>query len=213
MVRAAIFDMDGTLLDTESIWHQSWQLANEEFELGIDDNLLRSFIGMPKQTFMEMQRKIFPSKIDMYAVSKRRYEYYQEYVEKNGIKIKPGVSVLLNYLQNKKIRLAVCTSTFEELAIPALKIAGLYECFELIVMGDGIKKGKPNPEIYLKTLKMLNEKAENCIAFEDSMYGVQSAVNAGIKTYFIKDINDLDEYTYSLIHRKLNTIDEVIEEI
>lgn len=213
MIKTVIFDMDGTLIDTEIIWHQAWQKANREYGLGLDEATMRSFIGMPKQTFDLILPKLLPQGIDMGPIRKMRTDYYEWYKKEYGIQVKEGVFKLLDYLKSKKFRLAICTSTFAHLTFPVLKQTGLYDYFEVIVTGDEITNGKPDPEIYLKTLQLLGEKAENCIAVEDTAFGIKSACAAHIRTYYVKDINDIDSETEALVCKRLNTIDEIIGEI
>lgn len=211
-LKAVIFDMDGTLVDTEIVWYKAWKIANQEFSLGLSEDVLRSFIGMPKQTFDEVLDRLIPKNIDMNKINDFKKSYYDCYEHVYGIGVKPGVIQLLEYLKAKKIRMAICTSTFKYRAIPTLKKAGLYNYFELIKTGDDIKKGKPDPEIYIETLKLLGLDANECISIEDSAFGVKSAVSAHLRTYFVKDINDLDDESYKLIEKRLNTVDELMKE-
>lgn len=213
MINTAIFDMDGTLLNTEVIWHEAWKLVNQKMSLGLSDQTLKSFIGMPKQTFDRLIPALFPSDCDWEMLRRIRLAYYKEYCETKGILVKPGVEHLLLYLKQRGYLLAVCTSTFESQSIPLLKNSGLYDYFDLIVSGDGIIYGKPNPEIYLKTLALLEKKPSECIAFEDSSFGVMSASQAGIKTFFIKDINEPTPQAQRYMFKRLQRIDEVIEEL
>ena len=211
-LKAVIFDMDGTLVDTEIVWYKAWKIVNQEFSLGLSDEVLRSFIGMPKQTFDEILDQLMPKNIDMKKINDFKKSYYDCYEDVYGISVKPGVIQLLEYLKENKIRMAICTSTFKYRAIPTLKKVGLYNYFELIKTGDDVEKGKPDPEIYIKTLKLLDLNANECIAIEDSAFGVKSATSAHLKTYFVKDINDLDGESYKLIEKRLNTVNELIKE-
>lgn len=212
MLKAAIFDMDGTLMDTEIIWHKAWQKVNKEFNLGVKEEVLETFIGMPKQNFEANVDKFFPHGVDLEKMRPIREQFYKDYEAKYGVAIKPGVIETLNFFKEKGIRLAVCTSTFWEKTERTLKKAELFDQFDLIYTGDNVKIGKPNPEIYLNTLEKLGVKADECIAFEDSSFGVIAAHAANIKTYFIKDIREPNEEAISKMYKRLNTIDEVIKD-
>lgn len=212
-MKAVIFDMDGTLVDTEIVWYKSWQLANKEFHLELSENILRSFIGMPKQTFDEVKEKIFSNKVDLEAISLFRQSYYDCYKKMIGIEVKSGVRRLLNYLRSENIRMAVCTSTFSDRTFTTLKDARLFDYFDVVVTGEDLVKGKPDPEIYYRTMKALDLTVDECIAIEDSCFGIMSAARAGLPTYFVKDINEIDEKCLSLVKKRFHTIDELIDEI
>lgn len=206
-----VFDMDGTLLSTEEIWNRAWIEANDRFKLKFDKDFIKTFIGMPKQNFELTVKPLIKYDGDYHEILTFRREYFYKYVDKNGIKIKPGVIRLLEHLKNNGNKIALCTSTFEDDVLKWLKMTDLYKFFDVIVTGDEIKNGKPDPEIYLKTLEKLGESADNCFAFEDSEYGIKSATSAGIKTYYIKDINDISDDVRKLIYKELKQIDELID--
>lgn len=208
-----IFDMDGTLLDTEIIWYEAWVEANKKYKLNLKDDFIKTFIGMPKQNFELEVMPIIEKLADYGDVTKFRRNYFENYLTTKGVKLKPGVFTLLKRLKDHNYKIGLCTSTFKNDVMRLLEITDIYQYFDVIVTGDLIVKGKPDPEIYLNTLRELNESASNCIAVEDSEYGIKSATSAGIKTYYVKDINDIEDEVKKLIVKELKQIDELLEEI
>lgn len=213
MVKAILFDMDGTLLDTEGIWNKAWTAVEEKYGFMFDPKVKDSFIGMPKQKMLEIKDSIIPSHLDYDEIQNFRVEFFREYTANNPIGVKQGAFECLNYLKEKGIKAIVCTSTYEERAIPWLKDAGLYEYFDDIVTGDIVKVGKPNPEIYEITMNKNNLHADECMAVEDTTVGVLAATGANLRTFYIKDILDISDEAYGRIHKQLNNLEEIIKEI
>ncbi|MEA4874922.1 MAG: HAD family phosphatase [Anaerorhabdus sp.] len=213
MIKAILFDMDGTLLDTEGIWNKAWTAVEEKYGFMFDPKIKDSFIGMPKQKMLEIKDSIIPSHLDYDEIQNFRVEFFHEYTSSHPIEIKQGAFECLNFLKSKGIKAIVCTSTYKERAIPWLKDAGLYDYFDDIVTGDIVKVGKPNPEIYEITLKKNHLHADECLAVEDTTVGVLAATGADLKTFYIKDILDISNEAYAKIYKQLDNLGEIIKEI
>jgi HAD superfamily hydrolase (TIGR01509 family) len=104
------------------------------------------------------------------------------------IQIKAGAFDLLKYLNEEKVKLAVVTSTHTEIAAKRLYNAKLDQFFLFVVGGDKVRKGKPDPEIYLVACRRLGEQPTNCLALEDSDNGVLVAYNAGLAIIQVPDV-------------------------
>ena len=213
MIDTFIFDMDGTLLDTETTYYNAWIYANEKFKLGIDQKILRSFIGMPKQTFDKIKKDIFSEDIDLAKINEERYRYYRKTERSEGIKVKQGVREILEYLSSHNFNLAVCTSTYASRAIECLKETDLLKYFNVVITGDYLIDPKPSPEIYEKTLRALNKPPDSCIAFEDTEVGVLAATNAKIRTIYVKDISVVRKEVENMAYEKFDTMDQAMRHI
>lgn len=213
MIDTIIFDMDGTLIDTEYAWHLSWLKCNEVYGLNLDENILLSFIGMPKQNFDLIAKDIFREETDLEELRRFRNNFYHEYVQTHGIYLKDGVNRLLEYLKNKGYKLAVCTSTEEDRAKKLLQDFNIYHFFDVITYGNEVKIGKPDPTIYKLTMQKLHKQNNECLVFEDSAFGILSATGAGIKTCFVKDINDIDDSIRKTLYKEYHTIDDAIVDL
>lgn len=197
-IKAAIFDMDGTMIANQP-WHkQSWKLILKNYGLNMTDEFYRTKISGGKNYWI--LKKIFPG-ITEEENNKRAYEKEAIYrkIYKDEVKEVPGLTNLLNKLAGEKFRLAIATTAPKLNRDFAIDKLGLKNIFELIIGDEDVKNAKPNPEVYLKTLDKLNLKGDECIAFEDSPSGIGSAKSAGVKivvgvlTYHLaKDIKSAD---------------------
>jgi HAD superfamily hydrolase (TIGR01509 family) len=103
---------------------------------------------------------------------------------------RPGAKELLLLLRKKKIKTALVTMSMHRMAKQVVDAIG-FDCFDVIVAGDDVRQGKPHPEPYLRAAELLGVKAEDCVAFEDSLTGLRSAEAAGTKAVGIKNIVEI----------------------
>lgn len=187
MLKAVIFDVDGTLLDTERIYMQAWKDAAAELGYVMTDELLRK----TRAVDAKVAARIFEEEIGngfSYAETRPiRVRIAEEIIERESPILKPGVLELLTFLQQKGIRLSVASSTNTKTTKEHLAINGIADRFEVIVGGDMIEKGKPNPDIFLKAAQLLGEAPEDCIVVEDSPAGIRAGNAAGMKAVLVPD--------------------------
>ena len=178
--QAAIFDMDGLLLDTERVCQQAFREACATLSLPMLEDVYLKIIGCNAQGIKQVICDGYGADLDYQQLRTEWMNRYHPIVEQQAIPVKKGVIDLLDWLKAQAIPIAVATSTHKELAITKLKLAGLFDYVESLSTGCEVDKGKPNPEIFLLAAKRLNALPENCLAFEDSSNGVRSAVAAGM---------------------------------
>lgn len=187
MLKAFIFDVDGTLLDTERIYMQAWKDAAAELGYDMPMNLLRKTRAVNARE----AARIFETEIgNGFSYEKTRpirVRIAEEIIERESPILMPGVLELLKFLKQKGIRLAVASSTNTKTTKEHLAINGIEDWFEVIVGGDMIERGKPNPDIFLKAAELLGETPENCIVVEDSPAGIRAGSAAGMKTVLVPD--------------------------
>ena len=187
MLKAFIFDVDGTLLDTERIYMQAWKDAAAELGYDMPMSLLRKTRAVNARE----AARIFETEIgNGFSYEKTRpirVRIAEEIIERESPILMPGVLELLKFLKQKGIRLAVASSTNTKTTKEHLAINGIEDWFEVIVGGDMIERGKPNPDIFLKAAELLGETPENCIVVEDSPAGIRAGSAAGMKTVLVPD--------------------------
>lgn len=216
MIKAVLFDMDGTLLDTETIGLKAWQYVIDKYHIGIDLTLPIKSIGLNYKSMTELFYKELGSDFPFEKYWKEGTEYLKNYEQTNGIPVKKGFDELSEFLKENKIKTIVATSTYHNSAIEKLRRVGIYEKFDGLVGGDEIDNGKPAPDIFLKAAMLSGFSADECIVVEDSENGVKAALSAGIRCIYIKDIKDIDKKIKAGIFREckdLSEIREVIKEL
>lgn len=186
-MKAVIFDVDGTLLDTERIYMQAWKDAAAELGYEITDELLRK----TRAINVKEAARIFESEIgNGFSYDKTRVvrvRIAEEIIQRESPILKPGVTELLAFLQEKRIRLSVASSTHLKGTKEHLSESGILEPFEVAVGGDMVTKGKPNPDIFLKAAELLHLAPEECLVVEDSPAGIRAAHAAGMKAVLVPD--------------------------
>lgn len=198
--QAAIFDMDGLLLDTERVCKRVFQQACEFLSLPFLEDIYHDIIGRNAQGIEQVIRAGYGSDLDYPTLHEAWRVRYDAVVKHQAIPVKEGVVELLSWLKENNIATAVATSTQNEVAKIKLKLAGLDGYFDNLTTGCEVTNGKPDPEIYLLAAQRLNVKPELCLAFEDSNNGVLAAVQANMQTFQIPDLVQPNEAILALGH-------------
>ncbi len=186
-VRAIIFDFDGLMVETEKISTRAWEKIAEEYGITIDD----TYYSRARGTNYEGGRNVF---LDMYGedmpydrIKAEKQAFFNEDVEKNGIERKKGLDELLVYAQEHGIRMAIASGSSVEYVRRCSKIAGIKADFDVIIGGEMVKKGKPDPEVFRMASERLGIPAENCLVLEDSINGAEAAINGGFQIIVVPD--------------------------
>lgn len=210
MIRTVLFDLDGTLIDTEKYYRICWPMALKDFGYEMTDEQALSMRSLGRPFAPARLKELFGEDIDYYAVRDRRKELMNACIEEHGIDIKPGAVRLLQYLRDHKIPAAVATATDLERTKKYLKDLGLIKYFSAVISATMVKEGKPSPDIYLYACERLQAEPEECMAVEDSPNGVMSAWRAGCKVVMVPDQTQPDEVLEQKLYAKARTLDEII---
>ena len=185
-IKAIIFDMDGVILDSETISDITWRKAAEEKGLSVNDEILNACRGSNKNDTIQTLKKYYGSDFDSEAFLERTSELFHEIEEKDGIPLLPYAKEILEYLKHR-YRLALASSTRGPTVERQLRAAGVIDFFETRTTGEMVEHSKPNPEIYLMACKSIGMNPEDCAAVEDSLNGIRSAYAAGLKPVMVID--------------------------
>ncbi|WP_143315994.1 HAD family phosphatase [Clostridium sp. HBUAS56017] len=204
-MNAAIFDLDGTLIDSMWIWEKID--ANYLNSKGIDlpPNLKDeiSHLSFEQTAIYFKSRFNLDDSIEtiLSTWNNMAYEYYS-----NDVTLKPGVIQFLNYLKSLKIKISLATSNNTTLLNAALRSTGIDHYFDSITTTDETKSNKSKPDVYLLASRKLNVSPENCIVFEDILEAVKGAKLANMKVVAVYDksssyqknelISNADKYIY-----------------
>lgn len=189
--KGAIFDLDGTLVDSMWIWSDIdiKYLKNKGIDMPDDLRLNISHLSFEgtaiyfKKTF-KLEDSIEQIQKDWYDMS---YCHYA-----SDVKLKPGVKEYLKKLKNSNIKIALATSNSAPLYEVCLKHNGIYEYFDSFTETDEVNKGKDSPAIYYLAAKKLNLSPEECIVFEDILPAVKSAKDTGMYVVGVRDDASVD---------------------
>lgn len=206
---AFIFDLDGTLIDTEKLYRKYWPmaLADYGYELSDERALMLRSLGRP---FAPRQFKDwYGEDFDYNLIRQRRKEYVEGHIEKYGIDLRPGVKDILTFLKEKNITVAIATATDLERTTKYLEMTGISEFFTDIICANMVEHGKPAPDIYKYACEKLNKKPSECFAVEDAPNGVKSAYDAGLKVIFIPDQAPSDDSFKSMIFAEFDNISKI----
>ena len=187
MLEAILFDLDGTLADTDSIHFAVWQDILVRYDLDIDRAFYRQRIS--GRTNSKIIKDIIPQLTleDAWKLATEKEETYRRLA--NSLLPTPGLDRLINLTDRASIKRAVVTNAPEDNAIYMLKVLRLTDTFPTVIMAKDAPPGKPDPAPYKLALSRLGVRNQNVlgglnnvIAFEDSASGIRSAVGAGIYT-------------------------------
>lgn len=180
VLRGLIFDFDGLIVDTETARYHAWKEVIESYGVELPLSVWQQNIGLPSEAFnpLDYLKHKAQGPIDRDAVRKRKNRVFWSRME--GETLRPGIKDYLEQGRGRGLRMAICSSSPRRWIEQNLSRWGIDGHFEVVVTGSDVGKIKPDPELYLKALDLLRLDAENCIAFEDSPKGVQSAKAAGI---------------------------------
>lgn len=204
-----IFDMDGTLIDSERPLHEAFNKAVLELDLPqyLDTYLLS--VGFREDLSTELLKTKLGE--DYKKVCKLWYELISH--DKELVTLKTGVRPALDFFTELKMPMAVATSSHTAQAEQRLAQADIFKYFEIVVGGDEVERPKPFPDIYKRTAELLKIKPKNCIAFEDSPAGTRSAIKSGCVTVQIPDLLPPDKEMLSLGHKVAPDIVSAISEL
>lgn len=188
MISAIIFDMDGLMLDTEILAINSWKKAGEHFGYIIEKELMMKAIGRTIQDTQKILEEKFGNDFPFEEARKVRFDHTRVHMEVNGIPLKKGLIEILNYCKKENIPIAVATSTNRSHAVSLLNKANIMDYFNAIVCGDDVKKGKPEPDIFIKASEELGVSPDKCIVLEDSENGILAAYRANMVPVWVPDL-------------------------
>ena len=207
MTKLAIFDVDGTLIDSESIYVKAALLNNKINNYNVPLNVIMNTIGRNRESVRQVVIDSQTKDFDYDTYRSKLMELY----DKDSLTLKKGAINILEYCKNHNILSAVATSTYKEKQLRILTQLDIAKYFDYMVFGDEIKNSKPAPDIYLDVYNHYNFKKEDILIFEDSRNGILSAHNAGIKVVYIKDVVDVEKEVVDLAYKSIKDLDEGIK--
>ena len=191
MIQGVIFDMDGTIVDSLPYHYESWRIFFEENKVEDFSEKLKTYKGGGT---LDLMKALYG---DIYSINELKKmsddkEIIFRKIYKGNIKPIDGFLEFILNLKSKNILLGIASNAVRKNVTLTLNELGVYTLFNSIICCDDVKFGKPNPEMFNKTVERFKLKKDNCIIFEDSIEGINAAINADINVIGVTSSNSSD---------------------
>ena len=209
-IKAIIFDCDGTVLDSERIFINTWNIIGKPMGYDIPYDVLIDNRGKSKaygrQNLLNAMGEDFP--IDSIE-EKRKVLNEKMFLEEKNI-IKPGVKELLAWMKEHHILSGVASARVQRVTTEHLEHAGICDSFDVVIGGDMVEHNKPEPDLFLKAAELLGVRPEECVVIGDTISDMKAARAANMKTAFVEDLVPADAEVMALADMLLSRIDMII---
>lgn len=191
-VKAVLFDLDGTLVDSMWVWRDIDIEYLGKFGVSLPDGLQKDIEGMSfSETAVYMKERFqIPDTVEKIKDdwNKMAWEKYT-----HEVPLKEGALEFLNNCLRNHIKLGIATSNSKELVTNIIKVHGLDDYFSGIVTGCEVEKGKPAPDVYLEAARRCSVLPKNCLVFEDIIPGILAGKAAGMRVCAVEDAYSLSQ--------------------
>lgn len=188
MIKAIIFDMDGLMIDSERVTFECYQERLKDMNLTMDEEFYKTLLGKPIKGIYQRFYDVYGNDFPIENVIQDVHQLMAERFETEGVPVKKGLVELLHYLKDNNYKTIVATSSNRDRVDKILAQAKITEFFDDSICGDEVTKGKPNPEVFLKSCQKLGVNVDEAIVLEDSEAGIQASYDANIKVICIPDM-------------------------
>lgn len=192
MIGAVVFDMDGTITDTEKLNLRFWTEAGRRFGFDLEEEDVLFIRSLESCKASEYLSSRYPG-FDFDEVREERRMLMREHVDRFGVEAKPGAREILIFLRERGVKTAVATASRIDHAEEYLESLGLHDLFDYVISTSMVGRGKPAPDVFLHACRCVGEDPSDCMAVEDSPNGVRSAHAAGCRTVMIPDLTPADD--------------------
>lgn len=189
MLKAVIFDMDGVIVDSEPFHFEVDKRVLKKCGFIANDDILNPYVGVSNPEMWKDLKDKYNLNLSVEELLKLQSELRMDALNETKIVAIDGIKELLNELKQNKIITAVASSSSRFFIEAILETIRIRKYFTVILSGEEVQRGKPYPDIFLKTAEMLRVTPQECVVIEDSTNGVKAALSAGMKCIGYANLN------------------------
>lgn len=178
-IKGIIFDLDGTLVDSEPNYYKSDKKLFDEYGIALTEEMNNKYIGIGSQDMMKDIKEIFNIHESIEILVAKKNQYYIDIAKENTM-VFPEMLKFLQLLKKNNFPMAVASGSSPEIIEMILSITNIKPYFDVLLSAEEVKRGKPAPDIFIETAKLLGISPDHCLVLEDSQYGVEAAKRAGM---------------------------------
>jgi beta-phosphoglucomutase family hydrolase len=195
--RGAIFDWDGVIINSAAHHEASWERLAKECGKLLPENHFKRGFGMKNEVIIPELLGWTAVPVEIRILSLRKEAIYREVVREQGIVALPGVEQWLEVLRQEEIPCVIASSTHRENITSTLEVLGLDLFFSEIVTAEDVKRGKPDPEVFLTAAKRIGVEPVDAVVFEDALVGIAAAKSAGMRVVAVATTEPKEKLTHA----------------
>lgn len=207
--KAVIFDMDGVITDSEKPYISIFPKLCHEYGYNVSELDITNTLGTSYEYTKDYFEKKFSNKFPYDTIFNNFENMLIKMAYCKQLKLKPYVQDILEFLKLYKINIALASSNTKNAVYSYLDAFDIKQYFDVIYTGDDVLNGKPDPEIFIKTIDKLNLKSNECIIIEDSINGLKAARLAGATTVMVPDLVSYNPGLCNIVDYCFNTVNEI----
>lgn len=191
-----IFDMDGVIFDTECLWKNAFEAANQKYGLNLTEKYRQSTCGKSEQLIREELSLMNPG-LDVSGYREYMLNEVKKNISDGSFDIKKGFPELISFLKNSGYKIALATSSHKDRAemLFSLKNLKMHDIFDAMVFAEDIgSHSKPDPLIFLTAAQRIGHKPQSCCVLEDSINGIEAAVKGNFMPIMVIDLIQPDDF-------------------
>lgn len=209
MIKAAIFDMDGLLIDSEPFWRQSHREVLGRYGYIVTEDEVRAAAGKRTREQVELWHQRFQwTEPSVDGVTQEIVNNVSSLIHIHGEAL-PGVRHIINLLHKHRIPMAVASSSSQGLINSVMKKLDLKKSMKFAVSGEDEKRGKPFPDVFITAANKLNVQPQNCLVFEDSLNGIRAAKAAGMKCIAVPEKENSNKPEFDEADIVINSLEDL----
>ena len=207
--KVVVFDMDGVIIDSERLIIRCWEQVAPTYGMENVRDMCARCIGINRRETNRMFQEHYGSHLDIEKIRGEMEALFRKECEEHGVPPKPYARELLDYLKGHGYQLGLASSTDQRIIRQELGQIGLLDYFTVVVGGDMVQRGKPQPDIFLQACQQLGAVPEETYVVEDSMNGIRAAYAAGTIPLMVPDLLTPPEEIRAMCHRIFGDLSEV----